>query len=102
MTQTVRFLSRYMDVDEKTADVVCRLATAVMLPSSRNVGAGGDVQSAIALAAIVLHEVEPASMETLRGANWTHVHWSDGIGGEAHVFVVWRILIEGENVRVLV
>lgn len=102
MTHTVRFLSRYMDVDEKTANVVCRLATAVMLPSGRNVGASGDVQSAISLAAIVLHGVEPASMETLRGANWTHVHWSDGIGGAGHDFAVWRTLIEGENVRVLV
>ncbi len=102
MTQTVRFLGRYMNANETTADIVCRVASASAPPLKRQIGAGGDVQTSKSPIAIVLYEVEPDSMAALRNGKWTHVHWTILLGEPSHDLTIWQLFIEGENVRVLV
>ena len=102
MTQTVRFTGRLMNADEEVADIACRVASASTPPSRRDVGPRGDVQISISPTAIVLYEVEPESMASLRAGTWTHVHWSGVTGEVGRDLEVWQLFIEGENVRVLV
>ncbi len=102
MTRTVRFLSRSTDSDEKSTDIVCRAATALAFPAGRDMGPGGVPQIATSPTVIVLYEVEPESMVTLRTVRWTHIQWSEAVDASGRDFAVWRIFIEGENVRVLV
>ena len=102
MTRTVRFTGRFINADEETADLVCQVASAAVVQSRRDVGAGGDAQLSIAPTAIVLYEVDPDSMDVLRKGTWTHVEWSGVDGGPARDLQVRQIFIEGTNVRVLV
>ena len=102
MSGTVRFMSRLIGSVEESADIMCISATAVVPKSRRDVGARGDVQISISPTAIVLHEVEPESMTSLRKGAWTHVHWSGVTGETGRDLEVRRIFIEGENARVLI
>ena len=102
MTRTVRFTGRFMNAEEETADLLCQVASAAVVQSRRDVGAGGDVQVSITPTAIVPYEVDPESMHILRKGTWTHVEWSGVDGGPASDLQIRQILIEGTNVRVLV
>ena len=102
MTRAVRFTGRFMNADEETVDLVCQVASAAVVQSRRDVGAGGDVQVSISPTAIVLYEVDPESMDILRKGTWTPVEWSGVDGGPAPDRQIRQIFIEGTNVRVLV
>ncbi len=102
MTPIVRFIGRVMGMDERSLDVVCREAFALVLPSLSNAGAECDDQPLAPPTAIVLYDVELEDISSLRQGTWTHIQWSNLAGEMDNDLLVWRIFIEGENVRVLI
>ena len=102
MTRTVRFIGRVLGMDERSVDIVCREASALVPPSPRDVGVKGDDQTLAPPTAIVLYDVEPEGISSLRQGAWTHIQWSSLAGELDQHLLVWRIFIEGDNVRVLI
>ena len=102
MSQALRFIGRRIDENDEFAEIVCRSASALALPSRRAVGVGNDVESSRIPTAIILQGVEPEGLAVVRKGGWTHVHWLTSSGEPGRELPIWRIFMEGENVRVLV